>query len=66
MTKLIAVAIASAFALGTVSTFAADAVKKDELTTEQRADLRDRVAKLKEERAKSQTSATTNGHKDKR
>jgi len=65
MKKLITAVIASAFVLGTVSTFAADTTKKEELTAEQRSDLRDRAAKLKAERAKSQTSATKD-HKEKR
>ena len=51
MNKLIAAAVATAFALGTVSTFAADAAKKDELTTEQRSELRDRAERMKMERA---------------
>lgn len=54
MKKFIAAVVASAFTLAAVSTFAADAAKKDELTVEQRAELRERVAKLKEQRAKGQ------------
>jgi hypothetical protein len=49
MKRLIAAVIASAFAFGTVSTFAADAAKKDELTVEQRAEMRDRAARMKEQ-----------------
>ena len=59
MNKLIAAAVATAFALGTVSTFAADAAKKDELTTEQRAEMRDRAERMKQERANGPQKAQT-------
>jgi hypothetical protein len=49
MKRIIAAVIASAFAFGTVSTFAADAAKKDELTVEQRSELRERAARMKEQ-----------------
>ena len=48
MNRLIAAVVASAFAFGTVSTFAADAAKKDELTVEQRSEMRERAARMKE------------------
>jgi hypothetical protein len=62
MNKFIAAAVASVFALGTASTavssFAADAAKKkDELTAEQRAEMRDRAEKMKEQRAKGAVKA---------
>jgi hypothetical protein len=49
MNRFVAAVVASAFAFGTVSTFAADAAKKDELTVEQRAEMRDRAARMKEQ-----------------
>ena len=49
MKRVIAAVIASAFAFGTVSTYAADAAKKDELTVEQRAEMRERAARMKEQ-----------------
>ena len=49
MKRFIAAVVASAFALGTVTTYAADAAKKDELTTEQRAEMRERAARMKEQ-----------------
>jgi Ni/Co efflux regulator RcnB len=51
MNKLLAAIVASAFALGAVSAYAADAVKKDEMTSEQRADLRNRADQLTRARA---------------
>jgi len=59
MNQLIAAAVATAFALGTVSTFAADAARKDELTTEQRAEMRDRAERMKAERANGPQKAQT-------
>ena len=49
MKRIVAAVIASAFAFGTVSTFAADAAKKDELTVEQRSEMRERAARMKEQ-----------------
>ena len=66
MKKSIAAVVASAFALAAVSTYAADAAKKDELTVEQRAELRERVAKLKAERAKGEQKSEAKTQKDKR
>jgi hypothetical protein len=62
MHKLLAAIVASTFALGTVSGFAADAVKRDELTQEQRADMRNRADQLTRARAtgtEQQVSART-------
>jgi hypothetical protein len=55
MHKLLAAIVASAFAFGSVAGFAADAVKKDELTQEQRADMRNRADQLTKERAAGST-----------
>ncbi len=66
MKKSIAAVVASAFAFATVSTYAADAAKKDELTVEQRAELRERVAKLKAERAKGPQKSEVKTDKEKR
>ena len=63
MNKLIAAAVATAFALGTVSTFAADAAKKDELTTQERAEMRDRAERMKTERATGAQQAQKTVHK---
>ena len=51
MNKLLAAIVASTFALGAVSGFAADAAKRDELTAEQRADMRARADQLTRARA---------------
>lgn len=63
MIKAIVVLAASAFALGSTAGFAADAVKKkEELTAEQKSEIRDRVERLRAERAKADTApATTPG-----
>jgi hypothetical protein len=50
MNKLFAATAASVFAFVSISTFAADAVKKDELTVEQRADMRARADQMKTQR----------------
>jgi Ni/Co efflux regulator RcnB len=59
MNKLLAVIVASAFALGAVSGYAADAVKKDELTSEQRADMRNRADQLTRARAAGTEQVST-------
>jgi hypothetical protein len=60
MNKLLAVLIASTFALGSASGFAADSVKKkEELTAEQISEIRDRAARLKSERANAEQAKTT-------
>jgi hypothetical protein len=51
MHKLLAAIVVSIFALGSASGFAADAPKRDELTKEQRVDMRNRADKLTAERA---------------
>jgi hypothetical protein len=59
MNKLLAAIVASAFALGAVSAYAADAVKKDELTSEQRADMRNRADQLTRARATGTEQVST-------
>jgi hypothetical protein len=60
MNKLLVALIASAFALGSASGFAADTVKKkEELTAEQKSEVRDRVERLKSERAKAEQGKAT-------
>ena len=51
MNKLLAALVVSTFALGTLSAYAADAVKKEELTSAQRADMRTRADQLTRARA---------------
>lgn len=55
MSKLIAAVVASVFALGAASGFA-QGYKKEELTPEQKMEIRDRVERLKAERAKAETT----------
>ncbi|HEY0336279.1 MAG TPA: hypothetical protein VGC70_02985 [Burkholderiales bacterium] len=50
MNKLIAAVVVSTFALASASTFAADSTKKDELTVEQRSELRARADQMKVQR----------------
>lgn len=60
MNKWIAVFTASVFAIASTAGFAADAAKKKEdLTTEQKTEIRDRVERLKAERTKAEASPTT-------
>jgi hypothetical protein len=60
MNKLLLAVIASTFALGSASGFAADAVKKkEELTTEQKTEIRDRAERMKADRAKGEQAKTT-------
>jgi Ni/Co efflux regulator RcnB len=59
MSKLLAAIVASTFALGAVSGYAADAAKKDELTAEQRADMRNRADQLTRARAAGTEQTTT-------
>ena len=47
MYKVIAAVIVAAFAFGSTATFAQSAGKSEELTMEQRAEMRDRAARLK-------------------
>lgn len=55
MNKLLATIIASTFALSCASGFAADAPKKEELTKEQRIEMRARADRLVAERAATGT-----------
>ena len=60
MNKLLLAVVASAFALGSASGFAADAAKKkEELTTEQKTEIRDRVERMKADRAKAEQTKIT-------
>ncbi|HUP96218.1 MAG TPA: hypothetical protein VM164_15040 [Burkholderiales bacterium] len=47
MYKVIAAVIVAAFAFGSTATFAQNAGKSEELTMEQRAEMRERAARLK-------------------
>lgn len=51
MRKLLAVIVASTLALGATAGFAADVAKKEELTKEDRMEMRTRADKLVAERA---------------
>lgn len=55
MSKWITAAVASAFALTAASGFA-QGYKKEELSTEQKTEIRDRVERLKSERANAATA----------
>ena len=60
MNKLLVAIVASAFALGSASGFAADAAKKkEELTAEQKTEIRDRAERLKSERAQAEQAKAT-------
>ena len=60
MNKLLLAVVASAYAFGSASGFAADAVKQKEvLTAEQKTEIRDRVERLKTERAKAEQGKAT-------
>ena len=59
MHKLLAAIVVSTFALGSVSGFAADAVKKEELTQEQRSEMRNRADQLVKARAAGTTQVKT-------
>ena len=60
MNKLLLAVVVSTFALGSASGFAADAVKKkEELTAEQKTEIRDRVERLKSERTKAEQAKAT-------
>lgn len=48
MNKLMAALVASTFAFASMSTIAADTTKKDELTVEQRAEMRARADQMKQ------------------
>lgn len=55
MNKLMIAIITSAFVFASTSGIAADAAKKEELTKEQRADMRNRADKLTQDRAQAAT-----------
>jgi len=60
MNKLLVAIVASTFVLGSASGFAADTVKKkEELTAEQKTEIRDRVERLKADRARTEQIKTT-------
>ncbi len=63
MNKILAAVVASAFAFGSVSGYAADTAKKEELTKEQRVDMRNRADKLTQERAQAPTPVKANAAK---
>jgi hypothetical protein len=60
MNKLLAAVVTSAFLFSSVSGFAADTAKKEELTKEQRMDMRNRADRLIQERAQGSTQLKTN------
>ena len=58
MKKLVLLLMASTFVLGSAPGFAADTTKKkEELTTEQKTEIRDRVERLKADRTKAEHAA---------
>lgn len=60
MNKLLVTLVASVFTFAAASGFAADAMKKkEELTAEQKTEIRDRVERMKAERAKTEQAKTT-------
>ena len=60
MNKLLLAVVASVFALSSASGFAADATKKkEELTAEQKTEIRDRAERMKADRAKTGEAKTT-------
>ena len=59
MSKLVAVIVATTFALGAAAGFAADTAKKEELTKEERMEMRTRADKLIAERAANPQPAST-------
>ena len=60
MNQLLTVLVASAFAFGSASGFAADAAKKkEELTAEEKTEIRDRVERLKADRTKAEHARST-------
>jgi RNA processing factor Prp31 len=55
MNKLLAAIVASTFAFAATAGMAADAVKKEELTQDQRTEMRNRADRLIKERAQAPT-----------
>jgi hypothetical protein len=60
MNRLLAAIVASTMVLGSASGFAAEAAKKEELTQEQRMDMRNRADQLVKERAAGTSQVKTN------
>ena len=59
MSKLLVAIVTSAFVFGSVAGYAADTVKKEELTKEQRTEMRNRADQLTQERAQAGTKVKT-------
>lgn len=59
MKKMLATFVASTFVFASISGFAADAAKKEELTQEQRIEMRNRAEKMKQDRAQTATQTKT-------
>ena len=60
MNKLLVTLVATSFALGSASAFAADALKKkEELTSEQKTEIRDRAERMKTDRANADKAKNT-------
>jgi outer membrane murein-binding lipoprotein Lpp len=59
MHKILVAIVTSAFVIGSASGFAADTAKKEDLTKEQRVDMRNRADKLTQERAQASTQVKT-------
>jgi Ni/Co efflux regulator RcnB len=59
MNKLLIAVVASTFAFGSVAGYAADTTKKEELTKEQRTDMRSRADKLTQDRTQAGTPVKT-------
>ena len=66
MNKLLAVVVASTFALASVSGFAAGTMKLEDLTKEQRIDMRNRADNLIAERAANAKPAVRHSPKVKK
>ena len=60
MQKLLAAIVVSAIALGSVQAFAADTAKREDLTQDQRADMRTRADQLARARASGTEKASVN------
>lgn len=59
MHKLLATIVASTFVLGSAVSFAADTAKKEDLTQDQRLEMRSRAERLTQERAQGSTQVKT-------
>ena len=60
MQKLLAAFVVATFALGSVQAFAADAAKREDLTQDQRADMRTRADQLARARASGTEKTNVN------